>query len=297
MKTFLVILFGCLCIMKNGLVKAEEIEAEAEAASTPSTPAYCEEAGLTCFDCETLQSCAEEGDAEPEFTIQCKVQNPNLPYCDKQTGQCVAENVCDPDTEAPEVKECYNNGTRPDPTDCSQYIQCISDGENGFIGTVVKCPQRTQFNAAQGRCITSTQCLSIDRYCNTANAGKLIRYPPYPANYAKCPAANSNEKIIVKLCKGEYVFNQQTAVCEPVCKREGYIANNLNCHAYYNCVRTSNGAYSITSNICPKGYGFNPVTKSCEKMSTCTNVGRSLFLRRKRDLLESLTLSGYYDVL
>ncbi|XP_044729334.1 uncharacterized protein LOC123292686 [Chrysoperla carnea] len=269
LKIFSTVFSVCLIISQNGA--DPPITSETSSLAT-TDQLYCSRQGISCYDRYTIQYCGKTGDSGLEFTVSCKVQNPNRPYCLEYENhvECIPADTSIPLQEKPET--CTSQGSRPDPLDCTRFIRCEKKPTgNGYFGSVVNCPIGTGYNIDREKCQTSGSCATIHSYC-LGNEDKLIAYSPYPSIYVKCPAANSKDEFVVKLCKEGYSFEEEVGACERICKREGYIPNNENCKAYYNCVKITGDLFSISSNICPLGTGFNRQTNACdESKASCSN--------------------------
>lgn len=240
-----------------------------QAAST--TTATCSDGakGSVCAgtDCSTLLTCAIN-QATPIASTSCADLYPSSPYCNVGETSCSAtstDSTCFPTSDF----VCLDTGYLPDPSNCSVYYYCGTDGK----AQVYDCPAYYVYDTTTERCKLKQK--SSD--CGTIKCTGLKSYPAFvlhsanSAYYGLCTkSANGDIETYVLKCRypDTFIYNVSTGVCQFQCKTDGQFADVDDCQKYILCYK-SGSQYLSQSNNCPSGTGFNATTSACSPETTC----------------------------
>ncbi|XP_039963011.1 peritrophin-48 [Bactrocera tryoni] len=215
-------------------------------------------------------------------------------YFNKDLSRCESsEDVTCPfeNTGNNDVNQCASmkDGTfLADPKNCNSYIYC-TDGQEAYSN----CPKDLVFHPKKGSCVYSNeyQCpkqvenLTASPICNSIPGETVFADITDCTKYQQC---EQDGKLSSLQCAEGQAFNYTTlkcvarkeAVCHPLAPeleaeieicgteglvREGYIADDQSCSAYYICAKQKDGKPDRKPMHlkCQEGYFFDSATWSC----------------------------------
>ncbi|XP_014262478.1 uncharacterized protein LOC106674348 [Cimex lectularius] len=207
---------------------------------------------IGCSDCHTISICMV---GMNRLKIPCAEPNN---YC--KDGGCMptSDNTCP--AEASEFDCASNEGTFPDPKDCTMYHVCLNGSAYDY-----KCKLPfTVYSPETKTCVRK----SLKHKCSTVlctQDGQKVAYPSDPSIFFVC---QNGEPAVLQTCPKFSVLNEKTQQCKEHCAEEGPIPDLNDEKSFYECVWKLGTIYVMEHRLCPQIANvvksvFDPEKREC----------------------------------
>lgn len=188
----------------------------------------CSSQGFICrAACKELVRCTPNGNGTFAEQVVRRCQGTIGHFCNASDLGCSGDSCQDAGLDVVKLT-CHENGTYPNPTDCTKYFNCT----NGVLREFV-CPSNSSYNAAVRNCSASLLARScVDRPIpKCQSVSDIGGYSEDPAVFYVC-AYDDNGYLRPELhrCSSGFAFDLSNGRCE-VITNNGASVRSLNTSA------------------------------------------------------------------